>query len=144
MSESFSLRLSWPELARKANRWDCVAEMKKIRLWVGDQHTNATIQLLIAGTSRAVAFNGDGSQMFSHGGDGQVYVWDMATRACVHTFADEGCFNGTALSVSKDSRLLATGYAQPFALALLIVFRHLSGAKNLSYYCGVRMNRFYT
>jgi U3 small nucleolar RNA-associated protein 18 len=47
--------------------------------------------------------------MFSHGGDGQVYVWDMDTRACVHTFVDEGCFNGTALTVSKDSRLLATG-----------------------------------
>lgn len=47
--------------------------------------------------------------MFSHGGDGEVYVWDLNTRECVHKFIDEGCLVGSALGVSPNGKLLACG-----------------------------------
>lgn len=42
-------------------------------------------------------------------GDGEVYVWDMNTRRCVHKFRDEGCLKSTSLAVSKDGQYLACG-----------------------------------
>lgn len=76
-----------------------------------DCHTRRLVDTMkMNGSSRAVAFNADGTRMYSHGTDGQVYVWDMNTRACIHTFVDDGCFHGTKLTVSSDSSLLATGY----------------------------------
>ena len=42
-------------------------------------------------------------------GDGEVYVWDMNTRSCVHKFTDDGCLTSTALSVSKDGQYVACG-----------------------------------
>ena len=40
---------------------------------------------------------------------GKVFVWDMSTRLCVHSFADEGCIVGTRLAVSPDSNYVACG-----------------------------------
>ena len=42
------------------------------------------------GTVRCLAFTPDSSRLLSAGSDGEVYVWDLGTRECVHTFADEG------------------------------------------------------
>ena len=42
-------------------------------------------------------------------GDGKVYIWDMSTRDCVHTFYDEGCLLGTKLCVSPDNHYVACG-----------------------------------
>ncbi len=42
-------------------------------------------------------------------GDGKVYVWDMSTRDCVHSFTDEGCLTGTKLAVSPNSQYIACG-----------------------------------
>lgn len=44
-----------------------------------------------------------------HTGDGKVYVWDMSTRDCVHSFNDEGCLTGTKLAVSPNSQYIACG-----------------------------------
>ena len=41
--------------------------------------------------------------------DGEVYVWDMNTRNCVHKFRDEGCLNSTTLAASRDGQYLACG-----------------------------------
>ncbi len=41
--------------------------------------------------------------------DGEVYVWDMATRDCLHHFTDDGCFRGTAVAASRDDKYIATG-----------------------------------
>ncbi len=41
--------------------------------------------------------------------EGVVYVWDMTSRLCVHTFVDEGCIVGTGVAVSPDSLYLACG-----------------------------------
>lgn len=102
-----------------------------------DTHTKRLVDTLkMNGSSRAVAFNADGSRMFSHGGDGQVYVWDMKARACVHKFADEGCINGSALTVSPDSQLLATGCVRVCVAVLSLV---ISGVCRAVWaYCGMR------
>lgn len=44
-------------------------------------------------------------------GDGQLYVWDVASRKCLTRHDDVGCVHGTALAVSSDGNYYATGYA---------------------------------
>eukprot|EP00455_Lapot_gusevi_P020805 TRINITY_DN2198_c0_g1_i1.p1 TRINITY_DN2198_c0_g1~~TRINITY_DN2198_c0_g1_i1.p1 ORF type:complete len:527 (+),score=88.25 TRINITY_DN2198_c0_g1_i1:51-1631(+) len=65
--------------------------------------------LKMNGTVRAAAFNSDSTQLYSTGGDGEVYVWDMRTLRCMHRFVDDGCVHGSAISVSPDNSYLATG-----------------------------------
>ncbi|XP_076359580.1 U3 small nucleolar RNA-associated protein 18 homolog wicked [Tachypleus tridentatus] len=57
----------------------------------------------------AVSFNRDGTKMYTHGDLGQVYVWDMNSRLCVHRFYDEGCVKGSSLAVSPNQQYLAAG-----------------------------------
>jgi len=40
---------------------------------------------------------------------GKVFVWDMASRVCVHSFFDEGCIVGTRLAVSPYGNFVACG-----------------------------------
>lgn len=47
--------------------------------------------------------------MFTAGDDGEVYIWDMNIRSCVHKFRDEGCLNSTSLAASRDGQYLACG-----------------------------------
>ena len=42
-------------------------------------------------------------------GDGEVYVWDLSSRRCVHKFTDEGCVLGTKVAVSPDGQRVACG-----------------------------------
>ncbi|XP_029650420.1 U3 small nucleolar RNA-associated protein 18 homolog [Octopus sinensis] len=65
--------------------------------------------LKMNGSVDAAAFSKDGDRMFSFGSDGQVYVWDMNSRCCIHRFYDDGCVNGTAVSVSPNYKYLACG-----------------------------------
>ncbi|KAJ7946855.1 U3 small nucleolar RNA-associated protein 18-like [Quillaja saponaria] len=65
--------------------------------------------LKMNGTVRSLAFADDGKQLLSSGGDGQVYHWDLRTRACFHKAVDEGCINGTALCTSPSGTLFAAG-----------------------------------
>ncbi|XP_074650056.1 U3 small nucleolar RNA-associated protein 18 homolog [Tubulanus polymorphus] len=57
----------------------------------------------------AITFNPSGDRMFSHGDDGEVYVWDVNNRSCVHKFCDDGCVKGTSLAVSSNQQYLACG-----------------------------------
>ncbi|KAJ7968388.1 U3 small nucleolar RNA-associated protein 18-like protein [Quillaja saponaria] len=61
------------------------------------------------GTVRSLAFADDGQQLLSSGGDGQVYHWDLRTRACLHKSVDEGCISGTSLCTSPSGTLFAAG-----------------------------------
>merc|ERR1712080_434750 len=45
--------------------------------------------------------------MDSHGEEGEVYVWDMRRRLCIHRFTDDGCISGTCVATGGD--YLATG-----------------------------------
>ena len=40
--------------------------------------------LQMNGSVDTCAFTRDGTRLLSAGGDGEVYVWDMSTRQCVH------------------------------------------------------------
>ncbi|WAR02891.1 UTP18-like protein [Mya arenaria] len=65
--------------------------------------------LTMNGSVQSVAFTSDGQQMYSHGDDGQVYVWDVRTRECIHRFMDEGCTRGTCIAISPNDQYLACG-----------------------------------
>ncbi|KAL9971505.1 hypothetical protein ACROYT_G017676 [Oculina patagonica] len=73
----------------------------KTKQWIGNLKMNGSVS--------SVTFNADGSRMFTAGGDGEVYVWDMNARRCVHKFRDEGCLKSTSLAASKDGQYLACG-----------------------------------
>uniref|UniRef100_A0A915I9U3 U3 small nucleolar RNA-associated protein 18 homolog n=1 Tax=Romanomermis culicivorax TaxID=13658 RepID=A0A915I9U3_ROMCU len=82
---------------------------------------NGSIHLLAAKTYDYIAtlkmngqvgttcFSSTGENLYTHGDDGQVYVWDVNSRRCVHKFFDEGCIKGTSLAVSGDDRYIACG-----------------------------------
>ncbi|XP_038057901.1 U3 small nucleolar RNA-associated protein 18 homolog [Patiria miniata] len=65
--------------------------------------------LKMNGSVSSLAFSGDGSKLFSFGDDGEVYIWDMKSRECIHKFVDEGCIKGTTISVSRGGQYLACG-----------------------------------
>ena len=65
--------------------------------------------LKMNGSVESVSFSPDGATMYSHGSDGEVYVWDMGTRDCVHRFIDDGCLQGHCVKVSPNGRYIATG-----------------------------------
>ncbi|XP_037088257.1 U3 small nucleolar RNA-associated protein 18 homolog isoform X2 [Pollicipes pollicipes] len=71
--------------------------------WVGS--------LQASGRVTALAFTPDGTRLFTHSDEGHVYEWDVAARACVHRFVDQGCLAGSALACAPDGRLLACGSA---------------------------------
>lgn len=58
---------------------------------------------------KSVCFSNDGRYMYSFGLEGDVYVWDLNTRDCVHRFHDEGCVHGTSLAVAPDDSYIVCG-----------------------------------
>ena len=40
---------------------------------------------------------------------GEVYVWDVNSRTCVHKFVDDGCILGTSIAISPTQQYLACG-----------------------------------
>jgi U3 small nucleolar RNA-associated protein 18 len=61
------------------------------------------------GSVTSVSFSSDGRFMYTFGSEGHVYVWDMDTRDCVHHFSDEGCIDGTSVTVSPNNKYLVCG-----------------------------------
>ena len=45
-------------------------------------------------------------------GDGEVYVWDVRTRKCLHRFQDEGSIGSTTISCSNNGQFTAVGYVK--------------------------------
>lgn len=66
------------------------------------QNTNVT----------ALAFNTEGSLLYGHSDTGEVTVWDTAQRRVKHKWTDEGCLQGTTLSISPSGQFVAAGSAQ--------------------------------
>lgn len=48
-------------------------------------------------------------ELYTSGGDGAVYIWDLRQRSCRARFVDEGSLRGTSLALSPDDSLLAAG-----------------------------------
>ena len=40
---------------------------------------------------------------------GEVCVWDMTSRICIHKFHDDGCIFGTTIAMSPNNQYLACG-----------------------------------
>ncbi|XP_015591343.1 U3 small nucleolar RNA-associated protein 18 homolog [Cephus cinctus] len=60
----------------------------------------------------ALAFTPDSRQLFSHGDGGEMYVWDIDRRMCIHRAVDDGCLSGSAIAISPSGQLLAAGSRQ--------------------------------
>lgn len=59
-----------------------------------------------------LAFSPDSSKLFSHSSDNEVTVFDIRSNKTMHRFVDDGCIQGTTISISSNGKLLATGSAQ--------------------------------
>lgn len=57
----------------------------------------------------ALCFSSDGSILYSHGEEGEVYAWDMKSRCCVKKFFDDGCLIGSSIAASSNNQFLACG-----------------------------------
>jgi U3 small nucleolar RNA-associated protein 18 len=66
--------------------------------------------LKINSESVATCFSPDSSKVFVHSGEGKVYVFDIRQNGrCLHRFVDEGCIQGTALTISPNDQYFACG-----------------------------------
>lgn len=66
-------------------------------------------ELKMNGNVNALDFNDSSSKIYSHGSDGEVYIWDVRARSCIHRFIDEGCIDGTSIAISPNQQLVACG-----------------------------------
>ena len=74
---------------------------RQTKQWVGDLKMNHD--------ARAAAFGTDGRSLFTAGGAGLIYHWDLRMRKCVRKIADEGSLGVSALCLSPDGAQLAVG-----------------------------------
>jgi len=72
-------------------------------LMVDMRSKNWIANLKMNGSLRAADYSGDSLDLYSFGGEGQVYLWDVRTRRCRQKFFDEGCVQGTSLAVAKST-----------------------------------------
>ncbi|KAJ6660391.1 hypothetical protein lerEdw1_017814 [Lerista edwardsae] len=63
----------------------------------------------INGRAVASTFSPDGSRIYTHSDEGEVFIWDVKSRQCLKRFTDEGCLHGTSIAVSKNSQYVACG-----------------------------------
>lgn len=60
----------------------------------------------------SMAFSIDSTQLLAHSSDAEVTVFDLRMNKASHRFNDEGCINGSTITISPNGRLLATGSDQ--------------------------------
>ncbi|KAF7247485.1 hypothetical protein EYD10_06856 [Varanus komodoensis] len=63
----------------------------------------------INGRAVVSSFSQDGSRIYTHSGEGEVFIWDVKSRRCLNRFTDEGCLRGTSIAISKNSQYVACG-----------------------------------
>lgn len=73
----------------------------RTKQWIADMKMNEPVH--------AVCVSPDSRHLFSAGGSGAVYVWDLTSFRCVKKFFDDGGTLATSISVSNDLSLLACG-----------------------------------
>lgn len=60
----------------------------------------------------SVAFSSDSKYLFCHCVDSEVSIFDIGQRRFVHRFIDDGCINGTHVSISPNGRMVAASSQQ--------------------------------
>ncbi|KFP25571.1 U3 small nucleolar RNA-associated protein 18, partial [Colius striatus] len=63
----------------------------------------------VNGRCAASAFTPDSSKIYSYSKEGEVFVWDVRSRKCLHKFEDEGSLEGKCIAVSKNNQYVACG-----------------------------------
>ncbi|NXN09899.1 UTP18 protein, partial [Indicator maculatus] len=65
----------------------------------------------INGRCTASAFTPDSRQIYSYSKEGEVFIWDVRSRKCLHKFEDEGSLEGKCIAVSRNNQYVACGSA---------------------------------
>lgn len=73
----------------------------KTKQWIANLKMNSSVH--------SVDWSADGKYIWGVGIDGEVYQFDIAQRACVHRWMDDGAFKPSALSVSPNEDYYAVG-----------------------------------
>jgi U3 small nucleolar RNA-associated protein 18 len=74
---------------------------RRTKQWIGDLKMNHD--------ARAAAFGSDGRSLYTGGGGGLMYHWDLRMRKCIRKIVDEGSIGISSLSMSLDGTKLAVG-----------------------------------
>ncbi|XP_049849259.1 uncharacterized protein LOC126318307 [Schistocerca gregaria] len=73
----------------------------KTKQWVTTLKMNSHV--------KCASFLPDGSELWTAGSSGEVYVWNMKTYLCTRRFKDDGLSPVTAMEISPNGKYLATG-----------------------------------
>eukprot|EP00939_MAST-03C_sp_MAST-3C-sp1_P001300 g1300.t1 len=73
----------------------------KTKKWLFDMKMNGSV--------RSASFSPNSQELFTIGGDGEVYRWSMRTRRCIGRHVDEGNLSGTSISVAPSGKRYAVG-----------------------------------
>jgi len=65
--------------------------------------------LKMNGKVNTSAFSPDSSKLYTAGRDGEVYIWDVNSRRCLHRFIDDGSLMTTSVSISQNGQYVALG-----------------------------------
>ncbi|XP_061232872.1 U3 small nucleolar RNA-associated protein 18 homolog isoform X2 [Neopsephotus bourkii] len=65
----------------------------------------------VNGRCTASAFTPDSSKVYSYSKEGEVFIWDVRSRKCLHKFEDEGSLEGKCIALSKNNQYVACGSA---------------------------------
>lgn len=57
----------------------------------------------------AICFTGDSKNIISSSLSSKINIFSLTNMRLFHAFTDDGCLNGSAMDLSMDQRLLATG-----------------------------------
>lgn len=60
----------------------------------------------------SLAFSRDSKLLFAHSVDSDVCVYDIGEQRLMHRFTDDGCINGTSITISSDGKLVAAASKQ--------------------------------
>lgn len=60
----------------------------------------------------SLAFSRDSKLLFAHCVDSDVCVYDIGEERLIHRFTDDGCINGSAITISSDGKLVAAASKQ--------------------------------
>lgn len=61
-----------------------------------------------------MTFSKDSRRLIAHSDNSEVTIFDIRTHRMEHRFEDDGCVNGTTLTISEDGTLIATGSRQGY------------------------------
>lgn len=60
----------------------------------------------------SLAFSNDSKYLFTHCVDNEVNIYDIGEQRFVHRFSDDGCINGSTVTISPNGQLLAASSQQ--------------------------------